>query len=42
MNSLYMKVKYDHYLDNGCICNECSKRRQTSKKGEKNMEMDFI
>ena len=35
-NSLYMKVKYDHYLDNGCICNECSKRRQTSKKSVKN------
>jgi hypothetical protein len=35
-NSLYMKVKYDHYLDNGCVCMDCSKRRVTTKRSIKN------
>jgi hypothetical protein len=30
-NSLYMRIKYDHYLDNGCKCIECAKRRSQTK-----------
>jgi hypothetical protein len=35
-NSLHMKIKYDHYLDNGCICNVCSASRISVKKSVKN------
>ena len=41
-NSLHMKIKYDHYLDNGCICSSCSSRRsvvkQSIKMGVKTIE----
>jgi hypothetical protein len=34
-NSLYMKIKYDHYLDNGCTCSSCSAHRLVAKKSVK-------
>ena len=41
-NSLYMKVKYDHYLDNGCVCEACSKRRFASKMSIKNGVREIV
>jgi len=30
-NTLHMRIRYDHYLDNGCICNTCNSHRMETK-----------